>query len=114
MSLPSNLLRTKKLDDLKCFNNCGDDLLDEEILLNDDIELQFAHLPGLTTRKKSNLAIDCVGCEKLSAKILDKNIVVDDLQKRLKDCEIQNTKLLQEKTDLAAYVAYLEQRLANE
>jgi len=39
MSLPSNLLRTKKLDDLKCFNNCGDDLLDDEILLNDDIEL---------------------------------------------------------------------------
>ena len=39
MSLPSNLLRTRRLDDLKCFNTCGDELLDDEILLNEDIEI---------------------------------------------------------------------------
>ena len=68
MSLPSNLLRTKKLDDLKCFNSyCGEELLDDEILLNQDIEIQFANLPSQMYRKKSNLAIDCIKCEKLSA-----------------------------------------------
>ena len=38
MSLPSTLLKTKKIDDLKCFNNICGDLLDDDILLNEDLE----------------------------------------------------------------------------
>ena len=49
MSLPADLLRTKKLEDLKYFNQCGDDLFKDEMI--QDIENHFEELPAFLTTK---------------------------------------------------------------
>lgn len=87
MSLPAELLRTKKLDDLKYFNSCGDDLFKDDILLNEDIEKQFANLPSFLARKVFDKEVNCISCEKLLAKLLDQSIQVEDLDNRLKNSE---------------------------
>jgi hypothetical protein len=50
MSLPYDLLRTRKLEDIKFYNSCGEDLFKDEILLNEDIDKQFLKLPTFLTR----------------------------------------------------------------
>ena len=41
-------------------------------------------------------------------------LMVEDLKKRLKECEIQNKTLQQEKTELVEYVGFLEDKLEKE
>jgi len=50
MSLPADLLRTKKLEDLKYLNDCGDNLFKDEMIM--DIDNQFEKLPAFLTTKK--------------------------------------------------------------
>lgn len=49
MSLPAELLRTKKLEDIKYLNDCGDELFKDEV--NEDFEKQLDKLPAFLTSK---------------------------------------------------------------
>lgn len=49
MSLPAELLRTKKLEDLKYLNDCDDELFKDE--LNQNFDKNFERLPAFLTSK---------------------------------------------------------------
>lgn len=74
----------------------------------------FEELPAFLTAKTPRKTDLCERCENNKTQMVAYELMVEDLKQRLKECEIQNNTLQQEKTELVEYVGFLEDKLEKE
>ena len=79
-----------------------------------DIQNHFEELPAFLTTKMPRKTDLCARCENNKTQMVAHELMVEDLKQRLKECEIQNNMLQQEKTELVEYVGFLEDKLEKE